>query len=193
MPGRPSLGVFALRAIVLLPVISVLWAIVAERYDGVLALLASGLVPDAIALHAVGTRILVDPTSGPPLSVDGLLMHFGLILAAAVVLASVGLPAAAKARWLAGILAATFAMHILGLAILTRGIEWASASSSPQEAGRLVLSLFSAFWGLAPAIILGLWCLLYWMPRATPASVRSEPRDPQQNPGVALRPAQGER
>ena len=61
-------------------------------------------------------------------------------------------------------------MHVIGVALIARGLTWASVADSPDDSRRLVLSAFAVFWGLIPALIGGLWCFIYWMPRVSNTS-----------------------
>ena len=171
MLGTPRLLTFALRAIVLIMLISILWVSVARPYDEALVFLAQPLVPDSISMKALGSHIIIDDSRlSLPLSIDGLTLHFGLILMAALVLAAVGIGVAPRLGWLAAMGAGAFLMHVIGVALIARGLTWASVADSPDDSRRLVLSAFAVFWGLIPALIGGLWCFMYWLPRVSNAS-----------------------
>ena len=87
MLGTPRLLTFALRAIVLIVLISILWISVARPYNEALVFLAQPLIPDSVSMKALGSHIIIDDSRlSSPLSIDGLTLHFGLILMAALVL-----------------------------------------------------------------------------------------------------------
>ena len=171
MLGTPRLLTFALRAIVLIVLISILWVSVARPYDEALVFLAQPLVPDSISMKALGSHIIIDDSRlSFPLSIDGLTLHFGLILMAALVLAAVGIGIAPRLGWLTAMGVGAFLLHVIGVALIARGLTWASVADSPDDSRRLVLSAFAVFWGLIPALIGGLWCFAYWLPRVSNAS-----------------------
>ena len=179
MLGTPRLLTFALRAIVLVVLISILWISVARPYDEALVFLAQTLVPDSVSMKALGSHIIIDDSRlSFPLSIDGLTLHFGLIFMAALVLAAVGIGVAPRLGWLAAMGAGAFLLHVIGVALIARGVTWASAADSPDESRRLVLSAFAVFWGLIPALIGGLWCFVYWMPRVSSASQKGQQSRP---------------
>ena len=81
---------FLFRALVLLIAVSILWVNVAEQYNEVLVSLADRLLPKEISTKALGSSV----------SIDGLALHYGLILLVVLVLASVGLGVVSRAKWL---------------------------------------------------------------------------------------------
>lgn len=157
---------FSFRALVLVLLLPLLWITMAARYNDLLAAAANLLVPDDLTLRAVGSHILiVHPLLTPPVSVDALTLHFGLILLGVLVLAAVGLGVVERVGWLIAMGAGLFALHVVALALLTRGLLWAYGEPAPETGDTLVFSLFAVFWGLLPPVIGGAWCLLYWLPR----------------------------
>ena len=168
MLGTSRLLTFSIRALILLLLIPILWISVAERYNEALVALAAKLLPEGLSLGTVGSHILIeDARLAKPVSIEGLTLHYGLVLLAVLILAAVGIGASARVGWLLGMGAGVFLLHIIGVALLARGVAWASVSSSAESSGTLVFSLFAIFWGLLPAIIGGAWCFLYWLPRAS--------------------------
>ena len=168
MLGTSRLLTFSFRALVLLLLIPMLWIIVADRYNDALVAMAAKLVPDGLALRSLGGYILIDhPRLGAPVSIEGFTLHYGLVLLAVLILAAVGIGALARVGWLLGMGVAVFVLHVIGVALLVRGVAWASGSATVESSGTLVFSLFAVFWGLLPAIIGGAWCFLYWLPRAS--------------------------
>ena len=169
MLGTSRLLTFAFRALVLLLLIPILWISVAERYNEALVALAAVLLPDGLSLDALGSHILIeDVRLAKPVSIEGFTLHYGLVLAA------VGVSPKARVGWLVGMGAGVFVLHIVGVALLARGVAWASVSDSAESSGDLVFSLFAIFWGLLPALIGGAWAFLYWLPRAS-AQAQSAP------------------
>ena len=167
MLGTPRLLTFAFRALVLVLLISMLWIGVAARYNEALVSLAGVLLPDGLSVKALGSHIVIEETGARPVSIDGLTLHYGLVLMAVLVLAAVGIGLVPRIGWLVAMCAGAFLMHVVGVALLARGVAWASGPASPEDSGRLVFSLFAAFWGLLPALIGGAWCYLYWIPRVS--------------------------
>ena len=158
MLGTPRLLTFAFRALVLVLLISMLWIGVAARYNEALVSLAGVLLPDGLSVKALGSHIVIEETGARPVSIDGLTLHYGLVLMAVLVLAAVGIGLVPRIGWLVAMCAGAFLMHVVGVALLARGVAWASGPASPEDSGRLVFSLFAAFWGLLPALIGGAWC-----------------------------------
>ena len=120
-----------------------------------------------------GSHILIEhPNLDSPLSIEGLTLHFGLVLLAVLVLAAVGIGAVARVCWLIGMEAGAFVAHVIGVVLLARGVAWAAGSTSPESSSTLVFSLFAVFWGLLPPVVGGAWCFLYWPPRARAAAAQ---------------------
>lgn len=174
MLGTARLLTFAFRALVLLLLISVLWISMAHRYNEALVSLAGYLLPDTLSVKAVGSHIVIEAAAlEAPVSIDGLTLHYGLVLMGVLVLAAVGIGTVQRMGWLLVLGAGAFFVHVVGVVLLARGVAWASGSASPEQSGRLVFSLFAVFWGLLPAVVAGLWCFLYWLPRISGATLRS--------------------
>ena len=176
MLGTPRLLGFSLRALVLVVAIGLLWTVVAEPYSGFLAALAGPLVSDETALKAVETRIQINhPSFAEPVAIRGLVLHYGLVLTSVLVLAVGGISVGARLRWLLGLGVAGIALHAVAVALVARGLIWASEPASPEGASLLVLRLFAVFWSLLPAAMGAAWIVLYWMPRVR--RPRLEPGD----------------
>ena len=168
MLGTARLLTFSLRALVLLLLISILWISVAERYNQALVAVAQALLPDAYSLKALGSHILIDHRElAAPVSVEGLTLHFGLVLLAVLVLAAVGIGVVARVGWLLAMGSGVFLLHIIGVTLLAWGVAWAAGDTSSGGSDTLVFSLFAVFWGLLPAVFGGAWCFMYWLPRAS--------------------------
>lgn len=166
MLGTPDLLTFALRSAVLLLVAPLAWLTVAARYNELLVGMAGRLAADA-ELDAAGRHIVVAVDGREAtLSVDGFILHYGLVLLAVLVLAAVRVGVAARVGWLVLLGAGCAGIHVLGLAALAEGVAWSAAGGMPEGA---VFRLFAALWGLLPAAAGAAWCLLYWLPTATRA------------------------
>jgi hypothetical protein len=152
---------------VLLLLISALWIRLAERYNEALVSLAEYLLPGEFSLTVIGSHIVIEHSGmASQVSIEGLALHYGLILLAVLVLAAVGIGTAARLGWLLGMVAGVVVLHFAGVALLARGVVWASGAAAPESSGTMVFSLFAVFWGLLPAVIGVAWCLLYWLPHA---------------------------
>ena len=186
MLGTARLLTFSFRALVLLLLVPMVWLLVAERYNEALVALAQRLLPDSLSLKAIGSHILIEHTSkGLPVSIEGLTLHYGLVLLAVLVLAAVGIRLVARVGWLLGMGVGVFLLHVIGLMLLARGVAWAADSSSADSSGTMVYSLFAIFWGLLPAIIGGAWCFMYWLPRVSeqPKRATAIQNSPDSSPG----------
>ena len=178
MLGTARLLTFAFRALVLLFPVSVLWISVAEHYNQTMVFLADPLLPAGVSARVVGAHVIfADRALASPVSVDGFTMHYGLTLMVVLVLASVGIGVLPRMGWLLALVAGAFAMHVVGVALLGQGLAWAASAAAPEGSWKLVFSLFAVFWGLLPAVIGGLWCLLYWAPRVSSGAVVETRRD----------------
>ena len=190
MQGRARLLTFAVRALVVLLVLSTLWVGVAERYDEALIFLASPLFPAGASASALGSHIVFEGSGfSSPVSIDGLTLHYGLLLMVVLVLAAVGIGTVARLGWLLALGSGAFLIHVVGVALLARGLAWASGTAEPDDSGQLVFSLFAVFWGLVPAAVGGAWCLLYWIPRASERSVRAQRAEPEPSAHQGSSPA----
>ena len=86
---------------------------------------------------------------------------------AVLVLSSVGIGVMPRLGWLPAMSAGAFLIHVVGVQLLARGVLWAAEPNSEEEAGHLVFSLFAVFWGLIPAVVGGMWCIMYWRPHVS--------------------------
>ena len=167
MLGRSRLIIFAARALVLLVLLSILWINVASPYNDALATAAGWLMTDDLSVRALGSHLSFEhPNIPPDLTIDGLTLHFGLVLMGVLVLAAVGVGPVARVGWLLALGTGAFVVHVVGVALLGLGLAWAGDEAAPEFSGRLVFSLFAVFWGLIPAVVGGVWCFAYWLPRA---------------------------
>ena len=176
MLGTPRLLGFSLRALVLVVAIGLLWTFVAGPYSGFLAALAGPLVSSDTALKAVDTRIQINhPSFAEPIAIRGLVLHYGLILTSVLVLAVGGISAGTRLRWLLSLGVAGVALHAAAVALVARGLIWASDPASPEGGALVVLRLFAVFWSLLPAAMGAAWIVVYWVPRVR--RPRVEPGD----------------
>ena len=173
MLGTARLLTFSFRALILVLLISMLWLSVAEPYNEALVSLSNPLLPEEASTRVQRFHIVFEtlPVSGKgervSIAIDGFTLHYGLILMAVLVLAAVGIGVIPRLAWLVALVAGAFGVHVVGVALLARGFVWTTGASSPEDTGRLVLSMFAVFWGLLPAAVGGAWCFLYWIPRVS--------------------------
>jgi hypothetical protein len=140
-----------------------LWISIGNYYNDALIVVSGPLLPSDVGLKGVGYHIVFNvPGIIPSVSINGLVLHYGLIFLVVLVLAAVGIGVSARLRWLVAMVAGAFLTHVLGIAMLAWGLDWASNGGSPGASGSLVFSLFAIFWGLLPAVAGGLWCFTYW-------------------------------
>lgn len=151
MLGTSRLLTFAFRALVLLLLIPILWRGVAERYNEALVAVAGVLLPDGLSLDALGSHILIeDVRLAKPVSIEGFTLHYGLVLLAVLVLAAVGVSTTARVGWLVGMGLGVFVLHTIGVALLARGVAWASVSDSSESSGDLVSACSRSSGGCCP-------------------------------------------
>ena len=166
MLGTGRLLTFTFRALVLLLLVPLVWITVADDYNDAIAAPVRVLLPGDLTVNAVGRHILIqEPGRGAPVSIDGFTLHYGLILLVVLVLAAVGIGFLPRIAWLLGLAAGTYLTHVVGLALLSLGVSWASTTASVGDPGGFVYSSFAVFWGLLPPIIGGAWAVWYWLPR----------------------------
>ena len=155
--------------------ISLLWATIAKPYNQALDSVAGPLLSEKTSVKVLGKHIVItESESSSPVSIDGYTLHFGLILMVVLVLAAVGIGTVPRISWLLALAMGVFLLHVVGVALLARGVAWTSDASSSENSGRLVFSMFAVFWGLLPAAIGGTWCFLYWIPRIPHATPRRD-------------------
>ena len=168
---------FSFRALVLVLLLPVLWLTVAERYNEALVALAQALLPDGLSLRALGNHIMIEHQQlASPVFIDGFTLHYGLVLLAVLVLAAVGIGVVPRLGWLVGMGLGAFVLHVIGVALLARGVAWAVGDPSVQDPESVVLTTFAVLWGLLPAIAGGAWCFAYWLPRASRRRADATPR-----------------
>ena len=166
MLGTGRLLSFAFRALVLVLLIPILWISVADLYNEALVSVAKFVLPDGLSLQALDNHIVIEYSSrAAPFTVDGFMLHYGLILLAVLILAAVGVGVLARVGWLVGMGAGVFLLHVVGVALLARGVAWAYGDTPSEAQDTFVFSMFAVFWGLLPAVIGGAWCFAYWLPR----------------------------
>ena len=168
MLGRYRLITFAVRAVVLLFLLSMLSVKAARPYTEGLATAATWVTSDDLSVRALGAHLLFEhPNIPSDLTINSLTLQFGLVLMGVLVLAAVGIDTVPRIGWLLALGAGAFVVHAVGVALLGEGLAWAGGQAGSDVPGRLVFSLFAVFWGLIPAVVGGAWCVFYWLPRAT--------------------------
>ena len=167
MLERSRLITFSVRALILLFLLSILSVKVAGSYTDALVTAAGWLTPDDLSVRALGAHLQFEhPEIPADLTINGLTLHFGLVLMGVLVLAAVGIDAVPRIGWLLALGAGAFVLHAVGVALLGVGLAWAGGEAESGTPARLVFSSFAVFWGLIPPIVGGVWCLVYWLPRA---------------------------
>ena len=138
MTRTPSLVTFSIRALVLLLPAAVLWTFAAESYNDALAVAAQMLLPEGVQLKVLGSFILVEHSpSLVPTSINGLTLHYGMILVMVLLLAANGIGVAPRLAWLGGMLGGLFLMQVLGVAMLARGLSWAYSGTASEGSSTL--------------------------------------------------------
>ncbi len=165
MLGTSRLLTFSFRVLVLVLLLPLLWLGVAERYNEALTAAAETLLPAEFSLRVVGSHIIFSHPTHALISIEGFTLHYGLILLSALILGAVGIGMAQRIGWLLGLGVGTYLLHVVGVAMLARGVVWASTDSA-ERSGDRVFSAFAVFWGLIPPIIGGAWAVWYWLLRA---------------------------
>jgi len=156
--------------LILLILIPMLWLLVAEQYNDAIVAVSGVFVPADMELRALGNYVQIDHARWVrPVSIDAFTLHYGMILLTVLVLGSVGISTVARIGWLAGFAGGVFVLHVIGVALLARGIVWTTTSTDPEASGETVFSLFAIFWGLLPALIGGAWAFMYWIPTVSRA------------------------
>lgn len=166
--GTSRLLTVAVRVLILLILVPMLWLLVANQYNNLIVTISELFLPEQLTLYALGNTVQIEHDKWVrPVIVDALALHYGLILLTILVLAAVGIDVLARIKWLVGFWVGIFFLHVIGVALLARGIFWATTSAEPEASGLTVFSLFAIFWGLIPALIGGAWAFLYWFPMAS--------------------------
>ncbi len=156
----------AARTLAVVVIAASLWPFVADAYDGMVVRLAGGFLPSDIVARAGEGRIYLDflgGEKGAGLGVQGYVLHFGLILTAALVVTTPGLGLVRAVAWMAAVLGLFLAMHVAGLALFVWGIHVATQEDGGVAFGQ-VMTAFAVFWALLPAVIGGAWCYWRWLP-----------------------------
>lgn len=169
----------ATRTLAVVVIAASLWPFAADAYDALVVRLAGGFLPADIVARAGEGRIYLDilgVEEGVGLSVHGYLLHFGLILAAALVGTTPGMSVVRSVAWTAGGLTLFLGIHVVGVALFVWGVHAATREDGGVTIGQ-VMAGFAVFWALLPAVLGGAWC--YW--RRLPAL-----KGPPQADGVSL-------
>ncbi|MBI4201334.1 MAG: hypothetical protein HY531_03470 [Chloroflexi bacterium] len=156
----------AVRTLAVVVIAASIWPFAADVYDRLVVELASGFLPADIAARAGEGRIYLDFLSGEKgagLGIHGYVLHFGLILVAALVVTTPGLGLVRALAWMAGALGLFLAMHVAGVALFAWGLHTATDGDGGVAVGQ-VMAAFAVFWALLPAAIGGAWCYWRWLP-----------------------------
>ncbi|MSQ22798.1 MAG: hypothetical protein EXR53_05795 [Dehalococcoidia bacterium] len=156
----------AVRTLAAVVIAASLWPFAADRYNALVVRLAGGFLPTDIAARAGEGRIYLDflaAEKGAGLGLHGYVLHFGLILVAALVVTTPGLGLVRAVAWTAGVLGLFLAIHVVGVALFVWGIHAATQEDGGVTIGQ-VMTAFAVFWALLPAVIGGAWCYWRWLP-----------------------------
>ena len=156
----------AVRTLAVVVIAASLWPFAADRYDALVVRLAGGFLPADIVARAGEGRIYLDFMSGEKgagLGIQGYVLHFGLILVAALVVTTPRLSLVRAVGWMAGVLGMFVAIHVAGLALFVWGLHAATQEASGITIGQ-VMTAFAVFWTLLPAVVGGAWCYWRWLP-----------------------------
>ncbi|MDO8749875.1 MAG: hypothetical protein Q7K03_01850 [Dehalococcoidia bacterium] len=156
----------AARTLAVVVIAASVWPFAADAYDGMVVRLAGGFLPSDIVVRAGEGRIYLDflgGEKGAGLGIQGYVLHFGLILVAALVVTTPGLGVVRAVAWTAGVLGMFLAVHVAGVALFVWGIHAATQEDGGVTIGQ-VMAAFAVFWALLPAVIGGAWCYWRWLP-----------------------------
>jgi len=156
-----------LRAIVILLPLTLGWTFVAVHYNRLLVNVAQRFLADDLTLRVDGITIYVQYSPGSYAgeeAINGLVLHWGLILALVVVSSTPGFRA-----WPDGVsLMAAFAifviLHVSALTLFAIGFAEASKGQGAAVSMFTLFRAFALFWGLLPPIAAGAWCYWRWLP-----------------------------
>ena len=161
MLGERRILLFGLRSLVALLTVAMLWFSVVEHYNSLLVTLGQHFVPDGITVRTIGQTILFDSESSPvPATLDGLTLHYGLVLNLVLAFSVVGISVRSRVISVLVLTIVSVMLNVIGIALI------ALAAGSTIDAD-LIFGSFAVAWGLFPALLGGAWCLLYWVPKAT--------------------------
>jgi hypothetical protein len=168
MQGRRNLAIFAVRALAVLIAVSLVWVALADPYNEFLVDAGSWMSPDQTETRVFDSDILYKGTGlSTPVTVRGLTLHWGLVLIATLVASVTGISLRERAASLLGLGALVVLTHVLAVGLLPHGYVWVAEPGSPSWARTLVEGLYSVYWGLAPAMIAGVWALRFWLRKLT--------------------------
>ena len=156
----------AVRALAVVVIAASLWPFLADAYDGLVVAVAGGFLPGEMAVRAGEGRIYLDFLNGDGgvgLSIQGFVLHFGLILVIALVVSTPGLGLARMATWLAGAAGLFIASHIVGLSLFVWGLWLATYGEQSVVTVGGTMAAFAIFWALLPALVGGAWCYWSWL------------------------------
>jgi hypothetical protein len=165
----------AVRTLAVVVIAASTWPLVSDAYDRLIAAAASSFAPGEVALSAASGRIYLSfdgAGDAGRLSIEGIVLHFCLILMTALVVSTPGLSPYRVAGWLPAVFGILFGLHVAGLALLARGLDTAYGGGRDGSVVGQVMSGFAIFWGLLPAVLGGLWCYRYWLPGLRELSIR---------------------
>jgi hypothetical protein len=166
MQGRRNLAIFAVRALAVLIAVSLVWVALADPYNEFLVNAGSWMSPGQIETRVFDSDISYLGTGlSTPVTIRGLTLHWGLVLITTLVASVTGISLRERATSLVALGALVIVTHVIAIGLLPHGYVWVAEPGSPGWARTLVEGLYSVYWGLAPAMIAGVWALRFWLRR----------------------------
>ncbi|MEC8890330.1 MAG: hypothetical protein VX426_01185 [Chloroflexota bacterium] len=165
MFSKKVISLFVFRSIVLLVLLGIVCLVMVDQFNLILIKAASPFIPVGSTLRTFGTYIEISSTrSGAtsPLYLDSLTLYSGTILMITVVLSAVGLRLRERLVSLGILTSLGLVIQLVGIVLLSEGIEAASDMGNPGFSGSRPFNVFSVGWSLVPAIITAVWCYLFW-------------------------------
>ncbi|MBI4234092.1 MAG: hypothetical protein HY686_06590 [Chloroflexi bacterium] len=167
MRRRHSLLRATLLALVVLLALAILWPRVAPRYDALLLVLAGPFRPAEVVLLNWGSHIgFISRRAEYGIAMPGYALHYGMLLLAALVVATPTLGVATRLAWLGGLVVGFTFLHAATVASMAWMLMWVlEGQHSPAvDSGTALWVGFSLWWMLLPALIAGAWCWRTWYP-----------------------------
>lgn len=152
-----KLAVFAVRALLSLIGLSLLWPWAAPYYNRLLTIAVTLVTPQYSLLVDKGDLYICNPAGVPAIGVHGSALHFGLLLLMALFISTPGLKPLLRLKF-AGIgLVITFVLHLITLVLLARMGPPSATLALPQ------ILLSDVGFNLLPPIVWAGMCLRKWL------------------------------
>ncbi len=155
----------ALRTLAIVVIVASVWPFFGDDYDGLVARVTTTLLQDGLTLRAVNGRFVLDSTiGGAGFGIHGDVLHFGLVLALALISATPNIGIIKVAAWLGAAAVLFSTLHVVGLAVLFSLVWRALTQEDNTTSFSGAMTGFAIFWALAPGVLAGAWCHRYWLP-----------------------------